>query len=104
MATLPFGFAGVNALAVYSDGLIAGGSFNTAGGVSANYIARWNGSAWQSLGSGINNGVNNVVTSLTVYDNQLVAGGYFTTAGGASASRIARWNGSIWQTRWYWNE
>ncbi|MGB9613419.1 MAG: chitobiase/beta-hexosaminidase C-terminal domain-containing protein, partial [Candidatus Margulisiibacteriota bacterium] len=37
----------VYALAVDSSGnLYAGGSFTTAGGVSANRIAKWNGSSW----------------------------------------------------------
>ena len=33
--------------------LYAGGDFTTAGGVPANYIAKWNGSAWSALGSGM---------------------------------------------------
>ena len=44
----------VHALAVGPDGsLYAGGAFSTAGGTPANYIARWDGSAWRSLGSGL---------------------------------------------------
>ncbi|MFO0276432.1 MAG: hypothetical protein ACK533_04035, partial [Planctomycetota bacterium] len=30
------------------------GRFATVGGVAANRVARWNGSAWQALGSGLN--------------------------------------------------
>jgi len=89
----------VFALTVYDDELIAGGSFNTADGVSANYIAAWDGSSWSALGSGMggNNPYNNpCVTALTVYDNKLIAGGYFTTAGGVSANYIAAWDGSLW--------
>ena len=41
----------VLALCVYNNELIAGGSFTTAGGISANYIAKWNGSSWSPLGS-----------------------------------------------------
>ena len=56
-----FGVPGMNstvvALTVFDDGtgaaLYAGGMFTTAGGVSANSIAKWNGSAWSPLGSGI---------------------------------------------------
>ena len=48
---------GVHALAVFDDGsgpaLYAGGDFTTAGGVPANHIAKWNGSSWSALGSGI---------------------------------------------------
>src|SRR5688572_5158888 len=35
----------VYALAVYNGNLIAGGDFNTAGGISANDIAQWDGSS-----------------------------------------------------------
>lgn len=86
----------VYALAVTPNGdLIAGGLFTTAGGVSASNIARWNGSAWSALGSGINRDV----YALAVLQNgDLVAGGRFDGAGGFAASRIARWNGSGWST------
>ena len=43
----------VCALAVSGSTLYAGGNFTTAGGVPANSIAKWNGSAWSSLGSGM---------------------------------------------------
>ena len=42
------------ALAVSGTNLYAGGYFTTAGGVTANYIAKWDGSAWSALGSGMN--------------------------------------------------
>jgi len=61
----------VYALAVYNNELIAGGNFTSAGGVSANYIAKWNGNDWAPLGSGMNNDVR----TLTVYNNELIAGG-----------------------------
>ncbi len=38
--------------------LYAGGDFTTAGGVSANHIAKWDGSAWSALGPGMNGTVN----------------------------------------------
>lgn len=87
-------------LAVYDDGagpaLYAGGNFTLAGGAPANYIARWNGASWSSLGSG----ANNVVTSLAVYDDgsgpALFVGGAMTAAGGVPVSFLAKWNGSGW--------
>jgi hypothetical protein len=82
----------VYALAVYNNELIAAGLFDTAGGVLVNNIARWNGTSWSPLGSGINA----KVLSLTVYNNELIAGGEFTTAGGVSVNKIAKWNGSSW--------
>lgn len=92
----------VNALVVFDDGqgggpaLYAGGSFTSAGGVTANRIARWNGDEWSSLGEG----VDGPVLALAVFDDgsgpALYAGGSFTSAGGVPASRIARWNGREW--------
>ncbi|MFO0826590.1 MAG: hypothetical protein U0572_00430 [Phycisphaerales bacterium] len=100
----------VRALTVFDDGagggpaLYAGGFFTTAGGVTANRIAKWNGSSWSSLGAGAANGVNNEIYALTVFDDgsgsgpALYAGGFFTTAGGVAANRIAKWNGSSWSS------
>jgi hypothetical protein len=61
----------VFALAVYDNKLIAGGEFDTAGGVSANRIASWDGSSWDTLGAGMNN----QVYALAVYNDTLIAGG-----------------------------
>ena len=83
----------VYALTVYNGGLIAGGYFDTAGSLGANCIARWDGTSWQPLGTGMNSSVH----ALTVYNGALIAGGYFTTAGGVSANYIARWNSPSWQ-------
>ncbi|MFN9972494.1 MAG: hypothetical protein ACK58T_21650, partial [Phycisphaerae bacterium] len=83
------------ALATLTDGtVIAGGTFTSIGGVAANNIARWNGSSWQPLGSGVNSSVSAL---LALPDGSLIVGGGFTTAGGIAASRIARWDGSGWQ-------
>ena len=81
------------ALAVYEGDLIAAGNFTTAGGVTVNRIARWNGETWSALGSGLNDAVG----ALAVYNGELIAGGRFTTAGGVKANQIARWDGYQWQ-------
>jgi len=90
------------ALEIFNDGtgpaLYAGGKFTLAGTVSANYIAKWNGTTWSTLGSGANNGMNERVNALAVFDDgtgggaKLYAAGEFTTAGGAPIACIARWN------------
>ena len=89
------GLAGiVDAVTTLPNGdLVVGGEFVKAGFARANCIARWDGSAWSALGSGLNAGV----SALTTLPNgDLVAGGRFTTAGGVGANRIARWDGSSW--------
>ncbi|MDO7854265.1 T9SS type A sorting domain-containing protein [Hymenobacter convexus] len=90
----------VSALAVAGNGdVYVGGFFTQVGGTPANYIARWNGTAWTSLGTGAGNGVNNGVRALAVASNgDVYAGGYFTQAGGAPANYIARWNGTAWSS------
>lgn len=83
------------ALAFSADGaLYVGGSFDTAGGVTAANIAKWNGFSFSPLGTGLGN------TPRTLYfapDGTLYTGGIFDTAGGYTLpDRAARWNGSIW--------
>ena len=72
--------------------MYAGGDFTTAGGSAANRIAKWNGSSWSSLGSGMNDRV----LALAVSGSDVYAGGLFTTAGGSAANSVAKWNGSNW--------
>ncbi len=88
----------VYALAVYNNELYVGGAFTQAGSVSANYIARWNGSSWNSLGTGSNNGMSSLVWALAVYNGELYVGGAFHQAGGMTTGSIARWNGSGWNS------
>lgn len=82
----------VSALCVYNGELVAAGVFQTAGGVPAANIARWNGSSWQPLGSG----TDATVQSLAVYNGDLIAAGQFSSADGVPAPKIARWDGVSW--------
>ncbi len=70
------------------DDVYAGGNFTTAGGVPANYVAKWDGTAWTPLGAGMNSSV----TALAFSGGKLYAGGTFTSPG----SYIAQWDGSTW--------
>ncbi|TVQ62736.1 MAG: hypothetical protein EA379_05050 [Phycisphaerales bacterium] len=96
--------APVFALAVYDPGmgprLYVGGSFGSAGGVTVNRIARWNGASWAALPGVDTPGVSGTVNALAVYDDgsgpALYVGGAFTEAGGVTVNRIARWNGASW--------
>ncbi|HEY3243797.1 MAG TPA: hypothetical protein VGM03_10640, partial [Phycisphaerae bacterium] len=86
-----FPASAVYALIGYNGELIAGGYFNTAGGTTAVRIARWNGSSWWSLGSGMNTNFG-WVSALAVYNGELIAGGNFTMAGDNVSLYWARWN------------
>jgi trimeric autotransporter adhesin len=93
--TGPYNSPDALAMTVHDDGsglaLYVGGTFQSAGGVAANYMASWNGSAWSALGAG----VGGRVWALAVFEGALYAGGAFTSAGGAaSPSRVARWDGA----------
>ena len=82
----------VEGLGVYNGELYAGGFFSSAGGVSANHIAKWNGTNWSAVGSGMDSDV----TSFAVYNGELYAGGFFSSAGGIPANFLAKWNGTNW--------
>ena len=85
----------VHAVAVSGSDVYVGGGFTDAGGnPNADYIARWDGSAWQALGNGLNDGV----FAVAVSGSNVYVGGGFTDAGGnPNADYIARWDGSAWQ-------
>ena len=74
----------VRALAVDAAGaLYIGGDFSTVGGLTVNCIAKWNGSSWLNLGSGMNGNV----YALAVSGANLYAGGFFSTA----RAMVTRW-------------
>lgn len=95
----PFSAGAVEALLVHDDGsglaLFAGGTMQFVG--SPFPLARWNGSAFLSLGSGVNGAVNALVVHPLAGSAALIAAGAFTTAGGAPAARVAAWDGGAWQ-------
>lgn len=94
------GYSGVLALTVFDDGsgpaLHVAGWFTSAGGVTAANIAKWDGTDWSPLGSGVGDSV----YTLAVFDDgtgpALYAGGQFESAGGVSADEIAKWDGTSW--------
>ena len=89
----------VRSLAVIGADLYVGGSFITittgsGSSIKANYIAKWDGTQWSALGSGMDASV----VSLAVIGSVLYAGGYFTTSGGIETNCIAKWDGTQWST------
>jgi hypothetical protein len=85
----------VYALAVSGTDLYAGGSFEVAGGIAATNIAKWDGSRWSALGSGIGP-YRASVRALAVSGTNLFLGGSFANAGIIPVNGIARWDGSSW--------
>lgn len=109
------GDARVLEMYVWDDGsipmLYVGGEFETAGSVSANNIARWNGLTWNNLGSGVLGGpvpdfpgfeIAGSVATIASFDDgsgdALYVGGTFYTAGGESSPHIAKWQGGTWSS------
>lgn len=80
------------ALAGDNENLYIGGLFNVAGGKTTNRIARWDGSDWYTLGSGLNDYVNDIKS----HGSDIYVGGAFTEAGGIAANHIAKWDGTSW--------
>ena len=77
---------------IYQGELYVGGSFETAGGFTANGIAKWNGSTWSTLGSGLDQ--NGLIDVMEVFNNELYIGGIFSSLNGVNAGSFAKWNGT----------
>jgi hypothetical protein len=87
--------AGILCVTHYNNEVYAGNTRIIIQGTKTfNYIERWNGHSWDSLGSGLNN----IVSALCVYKGELYVGGAFQTAGGIATSSLARWNGTTWDS------
>ncbi len=84
----------VSSLATEGTNIYAGGSFTYVGQTNANYVARFDGVRWRSLGIGLNNTVN----TLAATNNLLYVGGRFTGTrdGGTSLPYFGRWDGVNW--------
>jgi hypothetical protein len=84
--------------------LYASGWFDSAGGVAACNIAKWDGSAWHAAGNTVRHEVSmdhfyysNFIPALACgKNNKLYAGGDFNIMGDAFADDIAQWDGARW--------
>ncbi len=102
-SALGLGVSGtVRALATSGSDVYAGGLFTRATNsgnitVPVNYIAKWDGSSWSALGSGMNFWV----YSLTASGSDVYAGGWFSRATNSGnitvpVNYIAKWDGNEW--------
>lgn len=83
----------VLALASKGGQLYLGGQFDNAGGVVAGAVARWDGTAFASLGGSASNGVatTGLVYALSDSGVDLVVGGQFGSADGQVSADVARY-------------
>ena len=86
-------------LTVFDDGdgssLYAGGAFTGVNGGTANYVAKWDGQSWWTLGSGTAGGPPPHVRAMIGFSTgqwpALILGGDFTRAGAVEVDRVAKW-------------
>lgn len=82
--------AGVLAFTEFNGDLVAGGELETSGGTPISNIARWNGSSWEPIGTGLGSIIQgDKVSALTVYRGDLIAAGLLQVNGAPYA--LARW-------------
>lgn len=94
----------IKALISNGTNLFVGGSFTNAGGIAARNVARWDGTQWSALGSGIPGFGSCLfgscifpVTSLALVDGRLFAGGGFETSFWDMRGHLAVWDGTDWK-------
>jgi len=82
--------------------LYVSGDFTQVGGVAANGIARFDGSAWHALGTGLGQGPPGMSSGqggqMAMIDGILYVSGYFGSAGGVPALDVASWDGTSWHS------
>lgn len=75
------------------NGVLVGGSFYQIGGITANNIARWNGTSWEAFGNGISGTVHDIIR----HNGTLYIAGSFFPSGYDGYGVCARWDGTDWK-------
>ena len=91
----------VHTVKVIGDDFYVGGWFDWATNpdgtvVKAERIAKWDGTTWSALGTGVSGTIIPSVYTIENIDGQIYAGGNFLAAGKASSRYVARWDGKEW--------
>ena len=81
----------VNHLNSFLGELYAGGAFELADGLWVNRITRYDGTKWQPLGLGVNQG-----QALAYHQGNLYLGGSFEEADGVAGNRVLEFQGNQW--------
>lgn len=76
----------------YQGQLYIMGMFEEVEGIPVRNIARWNGTTWESLGTGMSSDAFKAV----VFQNELYVSGIFYEVDGVLTTHIAKWNGTSW--------
>lgn len=79
---------------IYNNDIYACGNFTNVGGVSANYIAKYDGSNWNAMPG--DTAWNYNIYSIAFYNGELYAAGGFYNAN-TGMRGIAKWNGTFWE-------
>ncbi|GMU89585.1 MAG: hypothetical protein AMXMBFR49_17930 [Chlorobiota bacterium] len=82
----------IRAILVIGTDIYIGGQFRSIMNVRCNGIARWDGTNWNSVGTG----VEGYLFALEYDGSNIYAGGQFSSAGGVAALNVAKWNGTSW--------
>jgi trimeric autotransporter adhesin len=83
----------VSVIELAGDEIYLGGSFQGITDVLAPGIAHWDGTKWESLGTGVEGGG---VVAILIEGTDVYVGGSFFSAGGIDAPGVAKWDGSAW--------
>lgn len=81
-----------NAICRFNNELYIGGNFTKVDTITSPYLARWDGTTWNTLPEL----PNQAVSCMMVYNNELYVGGWFDHIGSNPCQGFAKWNGTTW--------
>lgn len=88
----------VRCMQEYNGSLYIGGNFVTVDSVlNARRIARWDGSQWHKIGTGLTGGLTNLY-AMTVFNGELYIAGDCSSLDGFPCKNICRFNGTTWDS------
>lgn len=82
----------VKAILAIGTDIYIGGQFRSIMNVRCNGIARWDGTNWNPVGTG----VEGYLYALEYDGTNIYAAGQFSSAGGVTALNVAKWDGTSW--------